>query len=80
MVTEPPKSPVTPLATDEILLGYIEELLPQLTEKHYKLVDICLALKGFLKAERRKRIRPPPKRDRAAYMRRYRAFKKVESR
>lgn len=78
MVTDTPKPLVTPMATADVLLGYIEELLPQLTEKHYKLVDICLALKGFLKAEKRKQHRPPAKRDRAAYMRRYRAFKKVK--
>lgn len=63
------------MVTDDILLQYIEEVLPKLTEKHFKLVDICLALKGLLKDKQRAKHRSPPKRDRAAYMRRYRANK-----
>lgn len=62
------------MATDDTLLEYIEDVLPKLTEKHYKLVDICLALKTILREKQRLAARKrPPKRDRAAYMRRWRA-------
>lgn len=66
------------MVTDDILLEYIEDSLSKLTEKHYKLVDICFALRGILLERQLKaRRKKAPKRDRAAYMRRYRAWKKV---
>lgn len=66
---------VTP---DEQLLADIAEILPKLDDSkptHRKLADICFRLQGIL----RKKFKDPnelrlgPKRDRAAYMRRYRA-------
>jgi hypothetical protein len=67
------------MVTDEVLLQYIEESLSKLTEKHHKLVDICFRLRGILLEKQLKRRKTPPKRDRAAYMRRYRALKEKKA-
>lgn len=64
------------MVTDDELLQYIKELMPQLTKKHERLVDVCLRLQGLLRERRISSGSPTatgPKRDRAAYMRQYRA-------
>lgn len=68
--------------TDTLLLD-IEEVLSKLNSGgsvQTKIVDICLELRSRLRIEqKRKGNRPTPKRDRALYMRRYRASKRGPS-
>lgn len=69
------------MVTDDTLLSYIDDILGKLdtskSELHTKIADVCFRLQGLL----RERIRSGtdykgPKRDRAAYMRHYRARNK----
>jgi hypothetical protein len=74
---------VLPILTDDTTLAHIEEVLPKLgdTPTQKKLVDICLRLRYLLrqmKLEARPVGQMGPKRNRAAYMRNYRARTKLK--
>ena len=47
------------MPTDDELLLYIEDSLSKLTEKHYKLVDICFRLRGILLENKKAKLGRP---------------------
>ena len=67
------------MVTDEVLLQHIERVLSKLDsskELHLMIADICFRCQFLIKEHQRvakPRTKLLPKRDRAAYMRQYRA-------
>ena len=72
------------MVTDDDLLGYVTEIMEKLNPEkdlHVKIADCLLRLQGLLRQSKQgpSIATMGPKRDRAAYMRDYRARKKGPS-